>query len=267
MRIIKPGWVAAALLGLATVPASADNHHIALNNILMGGYYDGKWLPTASLQGPTWLWGGEDALAIYPDGRRVEGVACAIDWDHPDEEGMAHPDDGPDAPVFGIQLPDYRSVSYPSHTLVLTTGIEWDVMPRKAEKLPVGNAQYKALAADFLAGRGLPHNRVELTGLQKVDLDGNGADEIIMVGHAAGGTVPFAMLRQIQQGHVATTMLSEPSDGRVTDLFTADLNGDGRMEVVVGSQSKTHIHQAVYTVNQGNADRVIDNSWSLHKKP
>ena len=79
--------------------------------------------------------------------------------------------------------------------------------------------------------------------------------------------MPFAMLRQIQQKYVATTMLAEPSDGSVTDLFTADLNGDGRMEIVVGTQSKTHIHQMVYTVDQGNADRVIRNSWPLRKKP
>ena len=269
MRIFKPGWGIAALLGLAIVPASADNHHIALNNILMGGYYDGKWLSTVALHGPTWLWGGEDAHVFYPDGRMVDGVACAINRDHPEEERVEklHRNDRPDAPVFSIQLSDYRSVSYPSHTLVLTTEIEWDVMPRKAEKLPVDNARYKALAADFLAGRGLPYNRVKLTGLQKVDLDGNGADEVIMVGHAVDGKVPFAMLRQLQQGHIATTMLSEPSDGKVTDLFTADLNGDSRMEVVVGSQSEKYIHQAVYTINQGNTDRVIHNSWLLYQKP
>lgn len=265
MRNLKKSLVA-ALLGLAGLPVFADNHHIALNNILIGGYFDGKWLPTASLQGPTWHWGGADALVIYPDGRRVEGVACAIDRDHPDEEGMTHPEDGPDAPVFSIQLPDYSSVSYPSHTLVVTW-VEKEVMPRKVDRLPVDNAQYRALAADFLAGRGLPHNRVRLKQLLKVDLDGNGSDEVIMTGHAADGKVPFAMLRQVQQKYVATTMLAEPSDGSVTDLFTADLNGDGRMEIVVGTQSKTQIHQMVYTVDQGNADRVIRNSWPLHKKP
>lgn len=254
-----------ALLGLAGLPAFADNH-IALNNILMGGYFEGKWLPTASLQGPTYLWGGEYATVFYLDGRVVEGVACAIDRDHPDEEGPATSDDGLDAPVFSVQLPSYQHVSYPSHTLVITTEVTWDVMPRKAESLSPDNAQYKALAADFLAGQGLLHNRVILTKLMKVDLDGNGTDEVIMTGHAAGGKVPFAMLRQIQQGNVATTILAEPSEGKVTDLFTADLNGDGRMEVALAAQSKTHIHQKVYIVNQGDADRVIHNSWPLHKR-
>ncbi|MBR7070185.1 MAG: hypothetical protein IKI30_07050 [Oxalobacter sp.] len=264
MQVFKKGLVT-ALLAMAMVPTFAGNHHIALNNILMGGYFDGKWLPTASLQGPTWLWGGEDATVFYPDGKRVEGVACAIDRDHPDEEGLAVSDDEPDAPVFSVQLPSYRSVSYPSHTLVVTW-TEGNLMPRAVQSLPPDNVQYKALVADFLAGRGLPYKQVVLTKLLKVDLDGNDADEVIITGHAAGGKVPFAMLRQIQQGNVATTMLAEPSDGKVTDLFTADLNGDGRMEIALATQSKTQIHQMVYTVNQGNTDRVIRNSWPLHRQ-
>ena len=266
MKNILNKGLLAALLGLVGMSASADNHHIALNNILVGGYFGGKWLTPDKMQGPTWLWGGEQANVFYPDGRQDEGTACAIHRDHPDEENGEETANEPDAPVFDIQFPTYRSASYPSHTLVITHEVEWNVMPRKAEKLPPDNAQYKAMAADFLAGRKLPHRRVDLTRLQKVDLDGNGTDEVIMVGYAAGGKTPFAMLRQIQQGHVATTMLTEPSDGKVVDLYTADLNGDGRMEVILGTQTRKLIHQMVYTVSNGDANRVIRNSWPVRQR-
>lgn len=251
--------IAAMLLGGLCISAHAGK--FALNNVLAGGYYDGKWLATSQLQGPTWLWGGEDMTFWGANGMHGDGCATAIYSDHPAEE---HPGWKPkiDAPTFGIQTVNNKMYSYPSHLLAVTS-VEWNVMPRKAVSMPANNKQYKALVADFLVGRGLPSDGVGLTRIDKIDLDGNGTDEVVIVGSARGGKVPFALLRQIQGGYVATLVVSEPEDGKVEDVYYADLNGDGRMEIMIGSKSAKKYRQAVYTVNGGDTDRVIENTWRL----
>ncbi len=252
--------IAALLLG--GLCASAHAGKFALNNVLSGGYYDGKWLSTSQLHGQYWLWGGEDLEFWGPNGKHGDGCATAIEQDHPDEEHPGHKS-VIDAPTFMIQTVNQQSYAYPSHLLSVLNP-QWNVMPRRAASMPANNSQYKALVADFLAGRGLPSDGVKLTRIDRIDLDGNGTDEVVIVGSAHGGKVPFALLRQIQVQYVATSVLSEPEHGKVEDIYYADLSGDGRMEVIIGSKTAKKYRQAVYTIKSGDTDRVIENIWRFN---
>ncbi len=242
---------------------SAHAGHFALSNVLAGGYFDGQWLSPSQLRGPTHLWGGENMVFWHPDGKQGSGVATAISRDHPAEE---HPGWKMtiDAPTFDIQTGNGMTYGYPSHLLAMPHA-DWHVMPRKAVSMSANNGQYRALVADFLVSRGLPSDGVALTRIDKIDLDGNGTDEVVIVGRSHGGKVSFALLRQIQVKSVATSVLSEPEHGKVEDLYYADFNGDGSMEVIIGSRSASKYRQAVYTVCNGDADRKIENIWELLK--
>ncbi|UBV41941.1 VCBS repeat-containing protein [Deinococcus taeanensis] len=136
--------------------------------------------------------------------------------------------------------------------------------PRPVVALPTTNATYTQIMQQELRRRGLLTPRVTLTRLVRTDLDGNGTQEIILeasqyrdrsgpfpppVGRP--GDYSLLLLRQVRSGQAVTTVLGahvapqrpwdagDPAPMPMATLHrlagVADLNGDGRMEVIVHS--------------------------------
>jgi hypothetical protein len=125
------------------------------------------------------------------------------------------------------------------------------VTPRPVTQLLTSNADAIAVARDALAARGLDDVPVELVQLMRTDLDGDGTDEVLIVAEhpdavttvgARAGWYNLVMLRVVEGNEARTHVLAEdvytqddptyPNFARTRISAIADLNGDGRSEIV-----------------------------------
>ncbi|MFC6662070.1 hypothetical protein [Deinococcus multiflagellatus] len=146
----------------------------------------------------------------------------------------------------------------------LFAGAGGPLQPRPVTVLPTANPTYAALVKAELQRRGLRAPVVTLTRLVRTDLDGNGAQEVLIeasrfrersgdfpppVGQP--GDYSLLLLRHVVNGRAVTTVLGghvapltpwDPDAGAPMPMATlyrlvgvADLNGDGRMELALSS--------------------------------
>lgn len=127
----------------------------------------------------------------------------------------------------------------------------WPVISRPEKEFPVNTLVYRQAVSDWLAGQGLDHPVVQISRIVRVDLEGDGADEVFIVashfkdqsGHLAeDGDYSLVLMRK-----VTTSVITSPL---VADLYhskdpvqvfpktyelikTMDLNRDGKLEVIV----------------------------------
>ncbi len=128
----------------------------------------------------------------------------------------------------------------------------WNVRPRASVDLGTQSEVYRSAVADILRANGIPNPEVRLTRVLRVDLEGDGVDEVVLTAtrlvegssspQVAAGDYSIAVLRKVVAGQVRTIMLAEayflnantfmaPSEYTLTNLV--DLNGDGRLEVML----------------------------------
>lgn len=163
--------------------------------------------------------------------------------------------------TYGVPLSKIRD----SQELELLTLPKLNTRPRPVTRLSTLNPTYREVVRQELLKRGLSNPVVRLIGVTKADLDGNGTDEVIIeasffrerrddlypppVGEP--GDYSLLLLRQVKLGKPGTTVLAEhiaplkrwtPGQNGtmpLANLFRlagiADLNGDGRMELLTYS--------------------------------
>lgn len=186
---------------------------------------------------------------------------------------------GPSIPVvggkpesFGEPCPDAYAV--PVDPVLVNTGRTSDqfqlftaaalnAWPRPVTALPTANETYRQIVRAELIKRGIRNPNVQLVGLTRTDLDGDGTQEVIIeathYSERSGifppsigqpGDYSIVLLRHVVRGQVLTLTLGadiapqtplKPGDTFETrPLATvirlagvADLNGDGQMELVL----------------------------------
>jgi hypothetical protein len=128
---------------------------------------------------------------------------------------------------------------------------EADVRPSPVELLGLSLPAYLETTSNLLVGRVAPVPIINLTQVIRTDLEGDGVDEVIV----AASTIPddlissqvgdysIVYLRKLIEGEVQTAILGESIVENLDNLFqnlvvfevaaVADLNGDGRMEIVL----------------------------------
>lgn len=125
----------------------------------------------------------------------------------------------------------------------------WELSPHPVEVFELDDGGYRGFAAELLEARGLDVADPVIKQLLRVDLEGDGINEVIVVAEDATlGFVPepgdysIVFMRKIVQGAVETMVLGESvavdvEEGDLQYTFSigavADLNGDRQMEVVV----------------------------------
>jgi hypothetical protein len=128
----------------------------------------------------------------------------------------------------------------------------WDITPHLVEELS-DDGTYAAFASQLLSERGLSVPNPVIKQLIRADLDGDGVNEVIVVSEdvtpgllAEPGDYSIVFMRKAVQGEVQTAVLGDSvvldiAEGEtpfVTSFSVgavSDLNGDGKMEVVVSS--------------------------------
>jgi hypothetical protein len=225
------------------VAIAADLHPIveAQSGYLFGATKDGKWIKAdetakALIDGTTYrIYGLTESLgeakAIKPDLARDCGETLAVSLSPKPEKG-----------VIAIAAP-------------------WNALPRKPHVLDPTQKVYVDAVRDFLKTKGIEQPKVEIENILRVDLDGDGEDEVLISAtnyfskddrvpmRSPAGIYSMVLLRRVVAGKVETQLVEgefhPKAYVRKEDSFdapnahkviaTLDLDGDGKMEVVVGS--------------------------------
>ncbi|MBX7054219.1 MAG: hypothetical protein K1X36_04615 [Pyrinomonadaceae bacterium] len=150
----------------------------------------------------------------------------------------------------------------------------WNPVPRIPKELSPKSAALRNAAAALLRTKGILRSKVIVTGAYSVDLDGNGKIETILSatyskrGFNEGSSVgdySFVMIQSSVGGKVSNRLVDgefirhssefgAPNQYEVQAI--ADLNGDGRMEIVVYSQYYEGAGTAAFEVEGGHPKHI-----------
>ncbi|HET6954054.1 MAG TPA: VCBS repeat-containing protein [Acidimicrobiales bacterium] len=123
--------------------------------------------------------------------------------------------------------------------------------PRPVDVLDPSDPAYRDAASEVLAGLGVTDPDPGVRQVVRGDLDGDGETEVLVTARRgddpdalSGGDHAIVFLRQVVDGVVETTVIGSsvpwPQDAppiwRYEVTAIADLNGDGRMEVVIEAE-------------------------------
>ncbi len=154
--------------------------------------------------------------------------------------------------------------SHKSKAFEIGISATWNPRPRAVTVLPNTSLAYVKIASEFLSQKGLKNILVKLTSVIKTDFDNDLTDEVFIVGRhfqesgsgdyfppAGGkkGDYSFVLMRKIVAGKVQTISVAgdvslkdidiEASNRHLEMLYDIagllDLNGDGKLEVVLYS--------------------------------
>lgn len=195
------------------------------------------------------------------------GEACIDGREGPSIDASVPP---PEPPGFG-----YSAVALPS---------SWSLRPRPAALLEGGVPAYEQLGIDAFAGEPVDASQGRVTQIVIVDLDGDGDDEAIVAFERvetpgiSGTTGDLAAMLLVDttsrasQTIISNVVVDDESDEgdedfvpiieRYRALDVADLNGDGRMEVVIHAWQLEVASVTVYEYDGTTLNEVLTTSCS-----
>lgn len=207
---------------------------------LLGGSRDGKWLE-AFPAAESIMNGAMDLDVFRPTGKQKQPFYAA----------RRAPVEDPCDDFFGIQMEDN------AHQTAIGIGVnaKWNAMPRTPKRLDANSAVYKAAVIAMLKRQGIKRPVAKISQIFSIDLDADGTNEVLITatniksqfGFGWGvGEYSFSMLRKVTKAGVKDYLLdgnffkSKNDSGGAPDRYQitgiADLNGDGKMEIVLFSE-------------------------------
>ncbi|NNE66078.1 MAG: hypothetical protein HKN33_05880 [Pyrinomonadaceae bacterium] len=166
-------------------------------------------------------------------------------------------------------------------SLALSSNMTWNPTPRTPRILDPKNRTYARITGEFLMSKGITNPVVKNKQIIRVDLEGDGVDEVILSGrHVRAedadvgqtfkkGSYSFLLVRKLIAGKVesiaiGTEIYTEdinlqqwaPRKREVTAIM--DLDSDGIMEVVVHTTGYEGYGTTAYKIKDGKAVDVLD---------
>ena len=201
---------------------------------LMGGVQNGRWI----------------APTRFAPSMASETEFVLVGWQGVEEGGVTlgkknvgMADICEDYTQFDLELQQEQGVAIGSEA-------KWNPVPRVPKPIDLENAIYKKVVANFLRRKGIARPVVSIKEAFRVDLEGDGVEEVVLSATyykaglspgAAVGDYSVVLVRKAK-GRVVTDHMLEgdfhlkkiqfgaPLEFHVSAI--ADLNGDGKMEVV-----------------------------------
>ncbi len=204
------------------------------NRGLMGGVQNGKWVAPAKASSTM----------------KAETEFVLVGWKGVEEGGITF---GKKAEQEDV-CQDFTRMEFEleqDHGVAIGTAAKWNPVPRIPKAIDRNNATYKTIVTNFLKRKGIVKPVVRIKEAFRVDLEGDGVEEVILSATyyknglssaAAVGEYSFVMVRKAV-GKVVTDHLLQgdfilkkvdfgaPTENHVSAI--ADLNGDGKMEIVL----------------------------------
>lgn len=232
---MKSAFFAVFLSGL-TITEAGELHPIieVETGFLFGSPQKGKWLSAAetakSLKGGEKyrLYSAKESMGMVKGGK-------------PKSESEPCPD------VFVVPFKNAGDAS-------LGIAADWNALPRTPAFTSTSQPAYLNATREFLQSRGIKNPEVKLTQVIRVDLEGDGTEEVLVSGTnyfskddsvpsgAPVGGYSFVLLRREVKGAVKTSLVAgefypksknfnAPASYKV--LAMLDCDGDGTLEVIV----------------------------------
>jgi hypothetical protein len=159
-----------------------------------------------------------------------------------------------------------------------------DALPRAPKAERTDQRVYQEAVRSILKRHGLSPARVDLTQVLRVDLEGDGVDEVLISANnqrenrlsfmPSKGDYCLVLLRKVVRGKVRTVVLDqeyflkggeeEHSAAMLRSVpAVLDVNGDGVMEVFVQWDYYEGTGKDVYAVNGSRVKRVFGQGWGV----
>jgi hypothetical protein len=233
-----------ALLICAKIALASELHPIVevQSGYLFGATNDGKWIKA------------EEAAKTLSDERTYQIYGLT--------QSLGQAKGGKPKPSEDDVCPDVLTVSLSPKPEkgAIALAAPWNALPRKPQVIDPSQKVYVDAVRDFLKTKGIGQPKVNIDSILRVDLDGDGEEEVLISAtnyfdkenlsmRSPAGSYSVVLLRRVVAGKVET----QPFAGefhpnayvRKGDSFdapnaykviaTLDLDGDGKLEVVVAS--------------------------------
>ena len=250
------------LLLLSATALAADLHPIVEidTGYLFGGSAEGKWIKA-------------EKAAKSMKGRtpfRVFGLTGEIGKATGGKPKPA------DAEVCADMLE--VSLSSKSNDGVIALSAPWNALPRKPQIADPTQQVYVDAVREFLESRRMSDPKVKITRILRVDLDGDSEDEVLInatnyftadgdvpLDTAAPGSYSIVLLRRVVAGKVQTEVIASElyvkDESSASNLYeirgVLDLNGDGKLEVVVHSHYYEGAETTIYDCSGGKCEAAL----------
>ena len=162
---------------------------------------------------------------------------------------------------------------------VIGLAAQLNALPRRPLVVDVTQPVHVEAVRDFLKGRGVEEPKVRITRILRVDLEGDGEDEVLISAtnyftkddevpiHAPScGSYSIVILRRVVAGKVQTHLVAgevyaKAGASNAPNLYSIaavlDLNGDGKLEVIVHSLYYEGGETTIYRCEPGTIEAVL----------
>lgn len=261
--------VAVGALFICASTTASDLHPIVEleSGYLFGATKEGKWIKAA------------EAAKALPDEStyRVYGLTESLGEA---KGGKPKPEDLPCEETLLVALSDKPEKG------VIALAAPWNALPRKPKMADTTQQVYIDAVRDFLKTKGIADPKVKIYNIVRVDLDSNGEDEVLINAtnyfrddesvpmRSLAGSYSIVLLRRVGGGKVKTQLIegefypkdypkAKQDEGRFDApnaykvIAVLDLDGDGKMEVVIHSHYYEGEMTTIYQCDPGKAKEVL----------
>ena len=201
-------------------------------NGLLGGVENGKYLDAKTTFGKL---NGEQSYTLYGITGKTGELTATVE--------------APDVPCEEFYYA--RTELEGQKGLAIGKGIGWNPVPRTPRAINLNDKTYLNVVSAILRSKGLASAKAKIEQAVKVDLDGDGTEEVVLTASSYGGKIEpsakagdysFLLVRKIVGGKVKNIMVVEEyikknvrfgAPNRFEISSIVDLNGDGKMEIVL----------------------------------
>jgi hypothetical protein len=178
------------------------------------------------------------------------------------------------------------SLSPKSEKGVIALAAPWNALPRKPKMTDPRERVYLDAVRDFLKTKGIEQPKAKIENILRVDLDGDGEDEMLISAtnyfrkdesvpmRSPAASYSMVLLRRVVAGKVETQLIvgefypkaypkAAQEEGRFNApnaykvIATLDLDGDGKMEIVVDSHYYEGEETTIYRCDPKKSEALL----------